>query len=348
MSHRPSPVAEPSEKASLGNSGLAARRSTLRVTTRAAIAATSRPILPSGCSAMALSDMKAMARQISATRRPGTRGTAPSLTVRGSAASANHRQHAGDAGDGEEGAAPVAVAGEHAADQRADQDRQAPGARYERHGARPQAVGKGVAHQDIGHRRQQAAAETLHEAAGDDLAHRRRQRADQRPPRQRSARRRRTRFARRRSPSGSRCRSRQTIDDARKALLVQLIKVAPPTSATTVGSTVDSISTFMECSSTPPTKTATAGSQAGRSSAPQPVFAVSLRHAARLITFRGGGQIAIVAMTDRAKARPTQAYANHRFERVYDGKNGRKIPAALSRNKAVRLGCNQKCAGFWY
>src|SRR5216684_5700314 len=74
MSHRPSPVAERSEKASLGSNGLAARRSTVRVTTRAAIAATSRPTLPSGCAAMALSDMKAMARQISATRRPGTRG----------------------------------------------------------------------------------------------------------------------------------------------------------------------------------------------------------------------------------------------------------------------------------
>jgi hypothetical protein len=67
-----------------------------------------------------------------------------------------------------------------------------------------------------------------------------------------------------------------TIDEARKALLVQLIKVAPPTSSTTLGSTVASISTFMECSSTPPTSTATAGSQAGRSSADQPSVTGSL------------------------------------------------------------------------
>ncbi len=67
-----------------------------------------------------------------------------------------------------------------------------------------------------------------------------------------------------------------TIDEARKALLVQLISVAPPTSSTTLGSTVASISTFMECSSTPPTSTATAGSQAGRSSADQPSVTGSL------------------------------------------------------------------------
>src|SRR5207253_8244360 len=71
-----------------------------------------------------------------------------------------------------------------------------------------------------------------------------------------------------------------TIDEARKALLVQLIKVAPPTSSTTLGSTVASISTFIECSSTPPTKTDTAGSQAGRSSAAQPSVLESLPMAA--------------------------------------------------------------------
>jgi len=45
--------------------------------------------------------------------------------------------------------------------------------------------------------------------------------------------------------------------------------------STTLGSTVASISTFMECSSTPPTSTDTAGSQAGRSNAFQPVSTVS-------------------------------------------------------------------------
>ena len=66
-----------------------------------------------------------------------------------------------------------------------------------------------------------------------------------------------------------------TIDEARKALDVQLISVAPPRLSTTLGSTVASISTFMECSSTPPTRTATAGSQAGRNKALQPVSTVS-------------------------------------------------------------------------
>src|SRR5215471_1319552 len=60
-----------------------------------------------------------------------------------------------------------------------------------------------------------------------------------------------------------------------KALAVQLTKAAPPRLSTTLGSTVASISTFIECRSTPPTSTATAGSQWGFNSAPQPMFAVS-------------------------------------------------------------------------
>ena len=78
--------------------------------------------------AIAISDMAAIAIQMNSTRRPGTRALAPLVAVRGSARSATDHQHDGHRRDGEEGAAPVAVAGEQAADQRADQDRHAPGA----------------------------------------------------------------------------------------------------------------------------------------------------------------------------------------------------------------------------
>src|ERR1043165_4479366 len=53
------------------------------------------------------------------------------------------------------------------------------------------------------------------------------------------------------------------IDDARKAVVGQLIMVAPPTSSTRLGSTVATISTLTECRSTPPNSTASAGSRSG-------------------------------------------------------------------------------------
>src|SRR6185312_4456440 len=60
------------------------------------------------------------------------------------------------------------------------------------------------------------------------------------------------------------------IDEARKAVLGRLIMLAPPSSPTTVGSTVASISTFIECSRMPPSSTASAPSHSRRSSMLQP------------------------------------------------------------------------------
>ncbi len=60
-----------------------------------------------------------------------------------------------------------------------------------------------------------------------------------------------------------------TIDEARNAVVGQLIRAAPPTSSTMLGSTVASIITFIECSSTPPSSTASKGSHSGLSRADQ-------------------------------------------------------------------------------
>src|SRR5690242_14399112 len=60
------------------------------------------------------------------------------------------------------------------------------------------------------------------------------------------------------------------IDEARKAVLGRLIIDAPPSSPTTVGSTVASISTFIECSRIPPSSTASGPSHSRRSSMLQP------------------------------------------------------------------------------
>jgi hypothetical protein len=45
------------------------------------------------------------------------------------------------------------------------------------------------------------------------------------------------------------------IEEATKAVVGQLIRLAPPNSATMLGRSVAVISTFIECSSTPPNKT---------------------------------------------------------------------------------------------
>src|ERR1700688_4554063 len=50
-----------------------------------------------------------------------------------------------------------------------------------------------------------------------------------------------------------------TMDDARNAVVGQLNIATPPSSPTIDGSTVVSISTFMDCSSTPPSSTASVG-----------------------------------------------------------------------------------------
>src|ERR1700688_1237140 len=50
-----------------------------------------------------------------------------------------------------------------------------------------------------------------------------------------------------------------TMDDARNAVVGQLNMPTPPSSATMDGSTVVSINTFIDCSSTPPSRTARVG-----------------------------------------------------------------------------------------
>ena len=65
-----------------------------------------------------------------------------------------------------------------------------------------------------------------------------------------------------------------TIDEARKAVVGQLTIAAPPTSATMLGSTVASISTFIECRRTPPTSATSRGIHSRFSSADQPAVAV--------------------------------------------------------------------------
>ncbi len=60
-----------------------------------------------------------------------------------------------------------------------------------------------------------------------------------------------------------------TMEDARKAVVGQLISAAPPTSLTILGSTVATSRTFIECSSTPPSSTANDGINSGVRSARQ-------------------------------------------------------------------------------
>ena len=65
-----------------------------------------------------------------------------------------------------------------------------------------------------------------------------------------------------------------TIDEARKAVVGQLIIAVPPTSSTMLGRTVASINTFIECSRTPPTSATRRGSHSRLRSADQPTVAV--------------------------------------------------------------------------
>src|SRR3954452_3262938 len=50
-----------------------------------------------------------------------------------------------------------------------------------------------------------------------------------------------------------------TIEEARNAVVGQLSMATPPSSPTIDGNTVVSISTFIDCSSTPPSRTASVG-----------------------------------------------------------------------------------------
>jgi hypothetical protein len=66
-----------------------------------------------------------------------------------------------------------------------------------------------------------------------------------------------------------------TIEEATKAVVGQLIRLAPPSSATMLGSSVAVISTFIECSSTPPNKTQRVSTRRGTRSARQPASIVA-------------------------------------------------------------------------
>src|ERR1700730_3548603 len=68
-----------------------------------------------------------------------------------------------------------------------------------------------------------------------------------------------------------------TIEEATKAVVVQLIKLAPPSSATTLGKSVAVISTFIECSSTPPNNTQRVSTRRAARSARQPASVVGCR-----------------------------------------------------------------------
>src|SRR5205807_9692793 len=60
-----------------------------------------------------------------------------------------------------------------------------------------------------------------------------------------------------------------TIEDATKAVVGQLIRLAPPTSATMLGKSVAVISTFIEWRSTPPSSTPSGRAKRGARSADQ-------------------------------------------------------------------------------
>jgi len=65
------------------------------------------------------------------------------------------------------------------------------------------------------------------------------------------------------------------IEEATKAVVGQLMRLAPPSSATTLGRSVAVISTFIECSSTPPNKTQRVSIRRGAKSARQPASVVT-------------------------------------------------------------------------
>src|SRR5579863_8906683 len=65
-----------------------------------------------------------------------------------------------------------------------------------------------------------------------------------------------------------------TIEEATKAVVGQLIRLAPPSSATMLGRSVAVIRTFIECSSTPPSKTPRVSMRRGARSARQPALVV--------------------------------------------------------------------------
>src|ERR1700680_5131223 len=60
-----------------------------------------------------------------------------------------------------------------------------------------------------------------------------------------------------------------TIEDATKAVVGQLIRLEPPTSATMLGKRVAVTSTFIECRSTPPNSTPSGKAKRGVRSADQ-------------------------------------------------------------------------------
>jgi len=68
-----------------------------------------------------------------------------------------------------------------------------------------------------------------------------------------------------------------TIEEATKAVVGQLMRLAPPSSATTLGRSVAVISTFIECSSTPPNNTQRVSIRRGARSARQPASVVASR-----------------------------------------------------------------------
>jgi len=67
------------------------------------------------------------------------------------------------------------------------------------------------------------------------------------------------------------------IEEATKAVVGQLIRSAPPSSATMLGRSVAVISTFIECSSTPPNKTESVSTSRGTSSPRQPASVATSR-----------------------------------------------------------------------
>src|ERR1700758_2806626 len=65
------------------------------------------------------------------------------------------------------------------------------------------------------------------------------------------------------------------IEEATKAVVGQLIRLAPPSSPTMLGRSVAVISTFIECSSTPPNKTQRMSASCGTRSCRQPASVVT-------------------------------------------------------------------------
>jgi hypothetical protein len=84
-----------------------------------------------------------------------------------------------------------------------------------------------------------------------------------------------------------------TMDDARNAVVGQLNMATPPSSPTMDGNTVVSISTFIDCSSTPPNRTASVGTHSRLSSDRHPARTGSCRML--LPPFRGSGALGLSA-----------------------------------------------------